>query len=96
MFTNAGMLNQFKDTWGTLRSKTAGGRFAEMSARVGQHNDLEEVVRHLPSHDVRNARQLVVRDYFKKEAISWAWELLTDVYGLPKERLYATIFEESR
>jgi len=57
---------------------------------------------HYSSYDVRNAGQLELRGsctacrrYFKKEAIAWSWELLTEVYGIPKDWLYVTVFEGS-
>ena len=95
MFTNAGM-NQFKD-WFLGNSKPAHKRVTDSQKclRVsGKHNDLEEV-----GHDSYHHTMFEMLgnwsfgDYFKKEAIAWAWELLTEVYGIDKERLYATVFE---
>lgn len=97
MFTNAGM-NQFKD-WFLGNSTINHTRIADTQKclRVsGKHNDLEEV-----GHDTYHHTMFEMLgnwsfgDYFKKEAIEWAWELLTEVYKLDKDRLYATIFEGS-
>ena len=97
MFTNAGM-NQFKDIFlGNTAPKFPRAVDSQKCLRVsGKHNDLEAV-----GHDGRHHTMFEMLgnwsfgDYFKKEAIDWAWELLTEVYKIDKTKLYATVFEGS-
>ena len=97
MFTNAGM-NQFKDIFlGNTTPKMKRATDSQKCLRVsGKHNDLEAV-----GHDGRHHTMFEMLgnwsfgDYFKAEAISWAWELLTEVYKIDKSKLYATVFEGS-
>ena len=95
MFTNAGM-NQFKDYFlGNKEPEATRIADTQKCLRVsGKQNDLEEVGRDSYHHTMfEMLGNWSFGDYFKKEAIAWAWELLTEVYGLPKGRLYATVFE---
>ncbi len=97
MFTNAGM-NQFKDIFlGNSAPKWPRATDSQKCLRVsGKHNDLEAV-----GHDGRHHTMFEMLgnwsfgDYFKKEAIDWSWELLTEVFGIDKSILYATVFEGS-
>lgn len=104
LFTNAGM-NQFKDVFlgtGTREYKRAVN--TQKCIRVsGKHNDLEEVGHDTYHHTFfemlgnwsfgdPNSKDGIGTGYYKKEAIKWAWELLTDIWKLPKERLWATVF----
>ncbi len=94
MFTNAGM-NQFKDLFlGNSEIKNARITDSQKCLRVsGKHNDLEEVGVDTYHHTMfEMLGNWSFGDYFKKEAISWAWELLTEVYEIPKENLYVSIF----
>ncbi|WP_316758909.1 alanine--tRNA ligase [Pedobacter aquatilis] len=95
MFTNAGM-NQFKDLFlGEAAIKYARVTDTQRCLRVsGKHNDLEEVGIDTYHHTMfEMLGNWSFGDYFKKDAIAWSWELLTEVYKIPKEKLYVTYFE---
>ena len=95
MFTNAGM-NQFKEYFlGNNYSKNSRVTDTQKCLRVsGKHNDLEEVGIDTYHHTFfEMLGNWSFGDYFKKDAINWAWELLTKVYEIDKDNLYVTIFE---
>ncbi|MFA6277549.1 MAG: alanine--tRNA ligase [Pedobacter sp.] len=95
MFTNAGM-NQFKDLFlGEAAIKYPRVADTQRCLRVsGKHNDLEEVGIDTYHHTMfEMLGNWSFGDYFKKEAIAWSWELLTEVYKIPKDQLYVSIFE---
>jgi alanyl-tRNA synthetase len=98
LFTNAGMV-QFKDVFlGTDKRPYTRAVDSQKVLRVaGKHNDLDEVGRDDTHHTFfEMLGNWSFGDYYKQEAITWAWQLLTDVWGLPKDSLYATCFKDDQ
>jgi alanyl-tRNA synthetase len=96
LFTNSGMV-QFKDvlTGREKRSYVRAANFQRCLRVAGKHNDFEEVGRTPRHHTLfEMLGNWSFGDYFKREAIHWAWELLTEVYGIPDERLAATVYSD--
>jgi len=98
LFTNSGMV-QFKDVFiGTEKYPYSRVVDSQKCMRVaGKHNDLEDVGRDDTHHTFfEMLGNWSFGDYYKEEAIAWSWQLLTDVWGLPKDKLYATCFEDDK
>src|SRR5512134_1816146 len=98
LFTNSGMV-QFKDVFlGTDKRPYRREVNSQKSMRVaGKHNDLEDVGRDDSHHTFfEMLGNWSFGDYYKAEAIPWAWQLLTEVWGLPRQNLWATCFEDEQ
>jgi alanyl-tRNA synthetase len=98
LFTNSGMV-QFKDIFiGTDKKPYTRAVDSQKCMRVaGKHNDLEDVGRDDTHHTFfEMLGNWSFGDYYKKEAIAWSWQLLTEVWGLPKDKLYATCFRDDK